>query len=362
MSEAARDLAVRSVADACRVARGVQKDLDRVRTVLKDDRSPVTVADFAVQAIVGLALRDADPDAPLVGEETAEALRADDGAATREAVVEAVRRVRPDVTEEEVLDAIDRGDHDGSAKRFWTLDPVDGTKGFLRGQQYAIALALVERGTPTVGVLGCPNLPVDHDAPLDKADGAGSMYVAVRGQGTVELAGCDADAEPRAVKAARRGPKNPLGTSPNIVGGGSGGGGGGVISLGETAPLRVCESVEKAHSNQSDSARVIAELGAEPQPVRLDSQCKYAVVARGQADAYLRLPTRPGYVEKIWDHAAGMLVATEAGATVSDVTGRPLDFSKGTRLEANRGVVCSITDAHEGIVKAIDTLGIGTPA
>ena len=44
---------------------------------------------------------------------------------------------------------------------FWTLDPVDGTKGFLRNQQYAIALAYIERGTPVVGVMGCPNLPRD---------------------------------------------------------------------------------------------------------------------------------------------------------------------------------------------------------
>jgi 3'(2'), 5'-bisphosphate nucleotidase len=43
--------------------------------------------------------------------------------------------------------------------RYWTLDPIDGTKGFLRGDQYAIALALVEHGEVVLGVLGCPNLP-----------------------------------------------------------------------------------------------------------------------------------------------------------------------------------------------------------
>ena len=46
-----------------------------------------------------------------------------------------------------ILAAIDRGQHaGGAAGRFWTLDPIDGTKGFLRGGQYAIALALLEGG------------------------------------------------------------------------------------------------------------------------------------------------------------------------------------------------------------------------
>ena len=96
--------------------------------------------------------------------------------------------------------------------------------------------------------------------------------------------------------------------------------------------------------------------------MRLDSQCKYAVVARGQADAYLRMPTRKDYVEKIWDHAAGSLLAIEAGAVVSDVAGAPLDFTHGPRLEANRGIICAIAPIHGRIVKAIADLklAVGT--
>jgi 3'(2'), 5'-bisphosphate nucleotidase len=375
MSTAERDLAVRTVADACRVARAVQQDLANVQEVLKDDRSPVTVADFAVQAVVCLALAEHDPKTPVVGEEDSGALRGQENLPVLEQVLAAVRRVRPGVRIDEVLAAIDRGDHDGSGDRYWTLDPVDGTKGFLRNQQYAIALALIEKGRPTIGVLGCPNLPVDHDAPLDAPDAGGSMYAATAGGGCVEYAGCDPDATPTPIGSASTGRPGPtskdplLGSSDPIAGGGSGGGGG---SIDNHAPptkpqpesgtaLRVCESVEKAHSNQSDSARVISALGADPAPVRLDSQCKYAVVARGQADVYLRLPTKPGYVEKIWDHAAGMLVATEAGARVSDISGAALDFTHGTRLEANRGVVCSRADVHADIVGAIDRLGVGVP-
>jgi 3'(2'), 5'-bisphosphate nucleotidase len=92
--------------------------------------------------------------------------------------------------------------------------------------------------------------------------------------------------------------------------------------------------------------------------VRIDSQCKYAVVARGQADAYLRLPTRKGYIERIWDHAAGALVATEAGAVVTDIAGAELDFSHGRGLERNRGIVCAAPWAHGAIVEAIAAMGL----
>jgi 3'(2'), 5'-bisphosphate nucleotidase len=52
----------------------------------------------------------------------------------------------------------------------------------------------------------------------------------------------------------------------------------------------------------------------------------------------MRLPVKADYREKIWDHAAGALVAAESGARVCDVDGKPLDFSRGRELTENRGV------------------------
>jgi 3'(2'), 5'-bisphosphate nucleotidase len=66
----------------------------------------------------------------------------------------------------------------------WTLDPIDGTKGFLRGGQYAVCLALVVDAQVELGVIGCPNLPSDVSNP----DGPrGSIFVAVKGQGVEEV-------------------------------------------------------------------------------------------------------------------------------------------------------------------------------
>ncbi len=94
--------AIEAVTRACRVARSVQSHLADLQQITKDDRSPVTVADFAVQAIVCLELTKALGPVPIVGEETAEVLRDPTARTVRDAVVQAVqstatqRRLRPD--------------------------------------------------------------------------------------------------------------------------------------------------------------------------------------------------------------------------------------------------------------------------
>src|SRR5258708_40047252 len=60
----------------------------------------------------------------------------------------------------------------------WTIDPVDGTKGFLRGDQYAVCVSLIVDSEVKLGVIGCPNLPVDQDDPEGKR---GCIFVAVKG-------------------------------------------------------------------------------------------------------------------------------------------------------------------------------------
>ncbi|CAN0591099.1 unnamed protein product [Laminaria digitata] len=121
--------------------------------------------------------------------------------------------------------------------------------------------------------------------------------------------------------------------------------------------VRTCESVEAGQSNHGAHAKILRQAGLSASSVRLDSQAKYAVVARDQADVYLRLPSHRGYVEKIWDHAAGELVAQEAGLIVSDFKGRALDYSYGRRLEKNRGIIVAAAHHHARLIDAIRRLG-----
>ena len=323
--------ALNAVAQACQATRAVQAELDSIRQMTKDDRSPVTVADFAAQAIVCRHLIDELGAIDMVGEESAADLRGAEKETLRTAVAQTVQRYRSDLSIDEVLDAIDIGNHDASSTSYWTLDPIDGTKGFLRGGQYAVSLALIENGQVVLGVLGCPNMSSDFDRPFDQPDSNGCIYYATESGGSWYLPENNINGEATKIEA-------------NLE-----------VDLGA---LRVCESVESSHSKQDDTARILTHMKATSAPARLDSQCKYAVVGRGQADAYLRLPTRADYVEKIWDHAAGKLVAEQAGAKVSDIYGKPLDFSTGATLQANKGVVCTSAEIHADIIAAIKALGI----
>ena len=91
----------------------------------------------------------------------------------------------------------------------------------------------------------------------------------------------------------------------------------------------------------------------------MDSQCKYAAIARGDAEIYLRLPVSDTYEEKIWDHAAGMIAVEEAGGRVTDIYGNDLDFSKGKTLSGNKGVIATNGKFHDEVVKVVgEVLGL----
>jgi 3'(2'), 5'-bisphosphate nucleotidase len=340
------DISRHAVIEAAEVCRHVQRMSETVRSVLKDDASPVTVADYAAQAVIAHLLEDALGPIHLVAEEDADDLRArlDAGSpALPEAVLDAVRLAWPDATMDAMLDAIDRGNAEpkrDELHNFWTLDPVDGTKGFLRGQQYAISLAWIEHDSPVIGALGCPNLSLDQSDDPSRVNPRGSLYLSIRGDGVWETH-CDRDADSWTSDGHTM---NRLHHEP-IEG------------------ISICASVEKDHSSANDTDRVLELLEkrgiTSHEPVRLDSQAKYAVVARGQADGYLRLPARRAYVEKIWDHAAGALIAGEAGAQVTDIHGYPLEFSHGVRLEMNTGIICAPPQIHGQFVDAVRELGLG---
>ena len=134
--------AMAAVRAAARVCRSVQERLVTAETLDKKDKSPVTVADFASQALVCAELERALPDDAVVGEEDSASLREASQAGLRDAVVGWVAEgLGKTVGEAQVLDWIDRGNADARSDRYWTLDPIDGTKGFLRGEQYEVLWA-----------------------------------------------------------------------------------------------------------------------------------------------------------------------------------------------------------------------------
>ena len=118
-------------------------------------------------------------------------------------------------------------------------------------------------------------------------------------------------------------------------------------------------SVEKSHTDTGGIGALVTELSIGADPVPMDSQAKYAVLAAGGGDILLRLlsPSRPDYREMIWDQAAGSIVVEEAGGRVSDLDGKSLDFSRGRTLAANRGVLVTNGLLHEAVLNGLRAIG-----
>jgi 3'(2'), 5'-bisphosphate nucleotidase len=317
--------AARAVAEGADLAEWVLRQ-GSVEVRSKTDASPVTIADFAVQALIAARLGPAFPDVPLVAEEDAAELRRRDCGAVLGRVVDVVRRFAPRMDAERVLDSIDRG-RGVPGQRYWTLDPVDGTRGFLRGGQYAVALALIQDGTVMVGILACPHLSL-RGASIRREGGDlhdSGMAIAVRGRGAWWVV-------PGAREIMRL----------NVSG------------LANPPQARILHSFETAHSDVAQLGNMLCALGSKVPPLLLDSQAKHVVLAARHADLLLRFPTDPGFHDAVWDHAAGALLVSEAGGQVSDLAGRPLDFSTGRRLVNNSGLVASNGWLHDAALRAIE--------
>lgn len=206
----------------------------------------------------------------IVAEEDIQTISKDDSAGLLEAVVNTVNESlasaskyglqSPETTlgTSEVLEAISRCNSTGGPSgRHWVLDPVDGTLGFVRGDQYAVALALIEDGKVVFGVLGCPNYPVKTEwlnyryqyhqtmsqSSLATPDdwGKGCVLYARRGSGEAWLQSLSSGDKmlewPNCARLVR------------------------VSSIDDPALATLCEPVERANSNHSFTAGLAHSVG-----------------------------------------------------------------------------------------------------
>ncbi|ABN66662.1 3'(2')5'-bisphosphate nucleotidase [Scheffersomyces stipitis CBS 6054] len=319
-------------------------------TQTKDDKSPVTVGDYAAQAIINYAIQKNFPGDEIVGEEDSDTLREDTDESRKLSgrILEIIEDVQDNTSTysdkigtlenlQDIYESIDLGISQGGDKgRIWALDPIDGTKGFLRGDQFAVCLALIVDGEVVLGVIGCPNLPEIILSNEDMTGTVGGLYSAVKGVGSFYTALFDSDKFVPLSKQERI--KMTTNTSP--------------------ASIKVVEGVEKGHSSHSTQSKIKDILGfnreiVHRQTINLDSQVKYCVLAKGQADIYLRLPVSDTYREKIWDHAAGNILVYESGGQVGDISGAPLDFGKGRFLQS-KGVIAGNTHIFPAVIKAVE--------
>jgi len=304
--------AVRAAAKLCRL---VQENYLSASTKSTGDHSePVTIADYGSQAIICRALQQHYPDDAVVAEESGEQFTQLVSAGQRAQVRSLLTQVlRQDVSEAELISWLDFG-AERSAARTWVIDPIDGTKGFLARRHYAIACGLLLEGRVAEGIVATPGYN----------DGEGALFYTRAGSTyRAPLAAGDGT---RVTVSSRQIPED-------------------IIAV---------QSFERAHASKSRMARAreLAGLGGV-RILELDSMEKYALVACGDADLYMRLPREGSrYAHKIWDHVAGVALVQAAGGTVTDLDGSPLDFSQGETLP-NPGMIVSNGAHHGRVVEAV---------
>ena len=202
----------------------------------KADGSPVTTADHRAHDIIVAQLRVLTPEILIVSEES------------------------KDIDDSERL----------KADRVWMVDPLDGTKEFIRRNgEFTVNIGLADQGRPILGVVYCPS--------------SGVSYFAARGQGAWRQSG---SAAPEPIQVSAYDPEQP----------------------------RMVAS--RSHAGEAVTAfrhALAAKSGSDPAIVSMGSALKVCVVAEGNADVYPRLaPTSE------WDTAAAHALVTAAGGRIVD--------------------------------------------
>lgn len=304
-----------AVRDAARLCQLVQDRYLSASTKTAGDHSePVTIADYGSQAIICRALQQQYPDDAVIAEESGGQFKQVVSSDERAQVLQLLRAVLGEaVSEAQLLAWLDFGAGRRS-RRTWVIDPIDGTKGFLARRHYAIACGLLVDGRVADGILAAPG----YNA------GQGALFYTQAGETWRDsLAG---GAAQRVTVSARR----------------------------EAHELVAVQSYERAHASKSRMGRAREQAGlGGARVIELDSMEKYALVACGDADLYMRLP-RPGsdYAHKVWDHAAGVALVQAAGGVATGLDGEALDFSRGETLP-NAGMIISNGAQHERVVEAV---------
>jgi len=303
------------ILDAVRLAADLTRRVQQLhlKGSEKTGREPVTIADYGSQAILCRAISLAYPDDAVLAEERADQFVTLVSEESRAHITQLVSSVLGEnVTETDLVTWLEHG-RGKEAERTWVIDPVDGTKGFIAMRRYAIAIGVLEGGLPVAGIIGSPGY---NEGLLFHAQGGAAYMQPISGGEVHRIA---------------------VSSTPN-----------------DAPNPHVVESAEDSHADHEGLLQLLADAGiTSPVLERIDSQDKYAMVACGDADLYIRLPREAKPKHKVWDHIGGTALVQAAGGMVTDLDGSPLDFSLGAILSRNRGMVVSNGQLHERVLKAL---------
>ncbi|KAI0006486.1 carbohydrate phosphatase [Xylariaceae sp. FL0662B] len=338
-------VAIGAIQSAAKLSQAVISIEDK-GVIEKDDLSPVTVADFAIQALLTATIHHAFPNDKFVGEESSADLKSNPALLDR--VWKLLRRLESDeaeslcklpVSSEQMCEMIDWcgfGEPGGpSAGRVWVFDPIDGTKTFVQRQAYAINVALLEGGKQVLSIVGCPTIPVDAKPPVtnDTIDptGRGSIAFAARGYGTYvrPLIGSLNEVQIHKI--------NPI------------------SEILESKDFRPVSCYNMLDSGVDDVHKLVMDkLGIQSRGCDLLAWVlRWVTLGLGLADMTIWVYKQRSRTGKIWDHAGAMLLFEEMGGKITDIDGKDIDLSVGRKMTANHGFVAAPRAMHNTVLTLV---------
>ncbi|KAI1781299.1 carbohydrate phosphatase [Hypoxylon cercidicola] len=339
-------VAIGAVQSAAKLSQAVIS-IDDKGVIEKDDLSPVTVADFAIQALLTATIHNAFPHDKFVGEESAAELRSNP--LLQDRVWQLLQRLRedeerslcklPESPEQmcEMIDWCGLGEPGGAnAGRVWVFDPIDGTKTFVQRMAYAINIALLEGSKQVLSVVGCPTLSVDAESPVTNTTpdptGRGCIVFAVKGHGTYvcHLVG----SSPHDVQARRVKPHGDAESSQE---------------------LRPVSCYNMLDSGVDDIHQIINEkLNITTQGCDLLAWVlRWVTLGLGLANMTVWVYKQRSRTGKIWDHAGAMLLFEEVGGKVTDIDGKDIDLGVGRKMTGNHGFVAAPMAMHATVLETV---------
>lgn len=310
--------------------------------LIKGNKTSVSLADFAAQALLVATIHHSFPDDIIVGEEDTSLLKKNPELVDQIWRLVGSSRLDDDECEkllhspestEDMVKSIDLGgtSYGGPNGRVWMIDPVDGMKGYLTGGQYVVCATLLVDGAEKVAAFGCPHVDLDVGKISEqdcKTDGPGYLVSAVKGQGVfVRPLSTGVLAEGRQVETR--------------------------IPIEDLSTLRFCENVKTTSPQFADRHKIAEQLGAGWNPIHVYStQLRYITLALGVSDVVLRTPLPSDAPPHIWDHAGGVMVFEEAGGKVTDLNGKSLVFTAGRDLTENFGLIAAPASIHDKVLEA----------
>jgi len=255
----------------------------------KDDKTPVTLADYASQTYIISELRDLFPDDRIIAEEgNLQFINAK--------AENLIRKCLNDLNLGDIKSIKDSISYRGvSSERQWTIDPIDGTMGYKKGLSYAVGIGFMIKSVPTICTIAVPNYKGKNLAIFSAEKGQGAKVSYTKNSST-------------SISVSRKS---------------------------NYEDFILCHSL---HYDKPWVINFARKIGITKY-VQIDSMAKFCMVADGSADIYIK-PLN-NYPTSSWDFLPGDLLVREAGGHVSDLNGEPLKFIEEKCLWTLPGIIGS---------------------